>query len=646
MTSIRRIPEDHPKAKNDDKVFPMNGPSVEDALDEMDDVGIDGFDDEDDEVELSPPAPAPRAVAVPVPVPVMEPQKRSPRKPPPRQARPLPPGPNARTLEQAAKAQLELDEFLAGLSFGEDQHRIIVSRLEPTHNPRTGEICTGILKTYYTPITGEDIQKAFGGGLYEIRVMGPDALSGRKNVLRKRDTLRIAGKARLEEDEPVMQEERRSDDGKQDLFLRALESKEREVERLAREAREAQKLLLESALKPKENDTVLTTVISLIKEQQNKTDNSITSLMQAMREERLLEEERRREERRAEEERRREERRIEEDRRREERELELERRREEARRHEKEMEILRQNAQRDAVAANSSTEVLLKFMEQSRKEEQERMRAEKARQDELAKMQFEVMQQGNKQAVEMVMESSKFQMGMLQSALQEAKSTKRGGISEMAQELLAFKAMQRELSGEADEEPESTVDKIFNRVEALAPSLAGVASSFMTSRAAQSVQAPQVAPPPQRLALVDQGPVGEPTVFQNPTPPRNALVEMPEKPLSAQQQPQENEVPAPDANDFTSFNFPKKGADVTEVVTTLVKNLDFAIASGKSAEDIADEVLPYYVENFGMVAFMIKKASADDLVAFIEERVPATWAIATPAGEKVLRELHEIANED
>jgi len=99
------------------------------------------------------------------------------------------------------------------------------------------------------------------------------------------------------------------------------------------------------------------------------------------------------------------------------------------------------------------------------------------------------------------------------------------------------------------------------------------------------------------------------------------------------------------ANDFTEYHFPVKGADMTEVVTCLLKNLDFAIQQGKDAEDIADEVLPHFVKEFGMVIFMIRKASADELVKFVEDRVPQTWAIASPNGEKVLRELHEIANE-
>lgn len=637
MTTVRRIPDDHPTKSKEEKVFPVNGSQIEEALDDMDDVGIDGFDDEED----GPPRPI---IAVPVPVP--EPPKRAPRKAPPR----APPNPrmgmNRETLDKAAKAQVELDEFLAGLDFGNDQHRIIVSRLEPTHDTRTGEPRTGILKTFYTPITGEDIQKAFGGGLYELRVMGPDALTGRKNVLRKRDTLRIAGKPKFDFDTEETQSSKEREDERDtrqqhtDLFLRALESKEKEVERLAREAREAQRLLLETALKPKEDASIVTTVMSLMKEQQTKQESNLAMLMESMREERRLDEERRREERRLEEEHRREERKREEDRRREEREEARLVREAEARRHEKEMEILRQNAQREAQDSNKSTEVLLRFMEQSRKEESERSKAEKDRQDVLAKMQFDVMQQGNRQAVEMVMESSKFQMGMLQSALQEAKSTKRGGISEMAQELIAFREMQKTLSGEADEEPESTVDKIFNRIEGIAPSLATAATTFLTARAQQPAPQQAQLPPPTRMALVDQGPV------ENPAPrrpqARNALVELPETP----EEPQETELAKdPTANDFTAYTFPKVGADVTEVVTTLVKNLDFAVSQGVSADDIADDVLPYYVKNFPTISFMLKGVSADDLVKFIEERVPPNWAIASPAGEKVLRELHAIVKD-
>lgn len=647
MTTVRRVPDDHPSK---DKGFPVTGSAADEALDAMDDeVGIEGFDDDEDEddLDLGPPqAPPPRVVAVPV----VEPARRpAPKKAPPqRQVRPAGPGPGV--LQQAAKAQQELEEFIGGLAFGEDQHRIIVNRLEPTHDPKTGENITGTLKTYYMPIGVEELQKAFGGGLYELMIMGPDPLSGRKISLRKRDKIRIAGKPRLDSD---FEEERRKEqaDPRADLFVKALESKEREVERLAKEARDAQRLLLEQALKPKDDGALLATVMSLVKEQQSKADSSVAALMQAMREDRKADEERRREEARRDEERRKEER--EEAR----RQRELEERRwqlEEAarqRQHEKELAMLESRAKSEAAESGKMTEVMLKFMESSRKEEQERARFEKQRQDELAKMQFEVMQASSKQSSEMAMEAAKFQMQLMGEALKEAKSTKKGGIGEMAAELLAVQQLTKELRGEGDEPEQSTVEKVLDRVEAFVPSLATAAAGFMSARQQQQPQAAPQLPAPTRMAIVDQGPAygGPPPALQQPAPqpqPRNAFVELPQ-PIEDPFASQEPSVAAktPDANDFTSYVFPPKGADATEVVTCMLKSIDWGVQQGKTAEEIADEVLPHYVKEFGMIVFMLKKSSPDELVKFVEERVPQTWALSSPNGEKILRELHEIANE-
>lgn len=650
MTTVRRVPDDHP-SKNKETGFPVTGSAAEEALDAMDDdeVGIDGFDEDDeDDLDLGPPqqAQAPRVVAVPV----VEPARRAPKKPPPRQARPA--GPGQGVLQQAAKAQQELEEFIGGLAFGEDQHRIIVNRLEPTHDPKTGENITGTLKTYYMPIGVEELQKAFGGGLYELMIMGPDPMSGRKISLRKRDKIRIAGKPRLDSD---FEEERRKEqsDPRADLFVKALESKEREVERLAKEARDAQRLLLEQALKPKDDGALLATVMSLVKEQQSKADSSVAALMQAMREDRKADEERRREEARRDEERRKEER--EEAR----RQREMEERRwqaEEAartRQHEKELAMLESRSKSEAAESGKMTEVMLKFMEASRKEEQDRARYEKQRQDELSKMQFETMQAASKQSSEMAMSSARFQMELMAEALKEAKTTKKGGIGEMAAELLAVQQLTKELRGEGDEPEQSTAEKILDRVEAFVPSLATAAAGFMSARQQQAHAAPQLPPAPTRMALVDQGPAygNAPPALTQPAPqPRNALVELPqpqpiEDPFAAVEQPQEAPVAASDANDFTSYVFPKKGADSTEVVTCMLKSIDWGVQQGKTAEEIADEVLPHYVKEFGMIVFMLRKASADELVKFVEERVPQTWALSSPNGEKILRELHEIANE-
>ncbi len=638
--------------------FPLSGSAAEEALDSMPDFDDDDDNDEDldeddlpeeadDEPEARPEArmAPPTVRTVPVPIIVQEPRRNAPRK-----TQPVPRVPKA-SLERQAQNQAEFEDFQSGLSFGQDQHRIIVSRLDPTHHPVTGANVGGILQTFYHRITEDDLQKEFGGGLFEIRIMGPNPATGKGLVLRKKDQIRIFGEPRSPKSLAAPQAQEDS------ALVKMLEMKDRESQRAHQEAREAQKALLEAMNKPQDNG-MLQAVLTLVKETQNKSDQSIQSLMIQMREERLAEERRREVERKEEAQRRDEERRREEDRRREERADLLRRQDQEEKRwreeqeskkqqHEKEMMMLQERLKTEAQQQSKSAEMMMTFLERQREADKSRADEEKRTRENLSKSQMEMAQIGAKQNIELLMESSKFQMSMLKEALVDAKSTKNGGISEVARDLMAFKDLQRALVGEEDEgDKTSSAERIMDKV---LPALSSVAGGFLASRggAMGNPGVPpqrQLPPQPQTVAYVDQGPMEDGEEYEEDEPaPQYAPQHAPHAPHAAPPSQQvAQDMPRID-NDFKDFVFPPSGSSNEVIVSSLIKDLDLAVQKDMSPEEIADNVLAKFAEDHPLVAMLLKGASADELVKFIDEKVPKHWAIASPKGESMIRELHEIA---
>ena len=342
-----------------------------DSLPDGDDPEIDDEDDFDDSIDeddededdgrpvmAAPPMPSLPPLPPPAPMPPVvaaaaapdKPKRGRPRKNPETVAPVLPPAgpagrgirgprnmgltrdeiagaPGFRSLQAASDtAYQEIDTLLASLNFASREYEVRVERVEP-NKTRSGVDCSGYLSTYHDRIKVEDIERAYGGGLFVLKVFGPHPVTGRQGII-KQERIRIAGEAKMPNDhDNVIREAQRAAQVKQDevagMMQSVIEAQERASHRL-----------MQVVEKSKSDSSgmitqILPAILPLVENLLSKTSESTKALMEAQREER--------EERRREEERQREERRREEDRRREE-EREERRREEERRRVEREEE--------------------------------------------------------------------------------------------------------------------------------------------------------------------------------------------------------------------------------------------------------------------------------------------------------------------
>lgn len=97
-----------------------------------------------------------------------------------------------------------------------------------------------------------------------------------------------------------------------------------------------------------------------------------------------------------------------------------------------------------------------------------------------------------------------------------------------------------------------------------------------------------------------------------------------------------------ETNDFTEFVFPKNADTQKVAIPALVKNIDLAIQRDMTAEQIRTDVVPFFEQNYRFAMMFIKGMSANELVEFLVERTPASWAVVSPRGTEVLRELHAL----
>jgi hypothetical protein len=204
------------------------------------------------------------------------------------------------------------------------------------------------------------------------------------------------------------------------------------------------------------------------------------------------------------------------------------------------------------------------------------------------------------------------------------------------------------LNGEEDEEPESIGSQILKRVDGVIPMVTQIA-------AARFGQQPQQ-PPQQRLpmAMADLGPAPRALPRQNPQPqppyqqqyqqPQVIQPEVEARGTSEEENEdmQGNDNHGEETNDFTEFMFPQNADTQKVAIPALVKNIDLAVQRDMTAEQIRAEVVPFFEKNYRFAMMFIKGMSADELVGFLEERTPSSWAIVSPKGEETLRGLHAL----
>jgi hypothetical protein len=252
----------------------------------------------------------------------------------------------------------------------------------------------------------------------------------------------------------------------------------------------------------------------------------------------------------------------------------------------------------------------------------------------MLQMQFGLMQEGSRQSVDMLTQTQQMQTTLLMEALKEAKSTKRGdGINEVVNQISGLMSVKNMITGEGENTPESTAERIFDKAKEALPSLGDAVAKVLVARGG-APQGPhphqRQLPPASSMAFVDQGPVE--------APPEAAAHPPQQENTNVQVQPNPEEQ-ATVENDFIEFVYPEETSDLTTQITCLIKDLDLAIRREMDAKSIVENIVDRFPKK---VLFFIENSSVDELIQFIEARVPTNWMIVSPVGDETIRAMHKL----
>ena len=562
----------------------------------------------------------------------------------PPQRRPKPRAPQRMTAEEKARsgalrraerfqaqAYEELDSLLANLNFKERRYEIRVERLEPDTD-ENGVPCTGLLYTYRQPVTVDQIRQRFGGGVFEVKVHGPHPTTGVNRIL-KHETFTIAG---LPKPMTSTREETRTSSDVADVLRVMAEQNERSERRLS-----------DLLSKTSSSGEQLLPVVGEALDKWMLHQERQLERERADREERRREEDCRRdkenEERRREEEkqRREEDKRREEERARREEEREERRREEErARREEdKRREEEKERKEHEREERRREEERRRDEEKQRREDERERQREEaqerqRQHEREMASVAERMKQDAERQKeyLQMVQNFSQIQIEMLTSR-QES-----GGVEAVTRQLLALKDLKDELTGEGGQPSKvqqftEGVQEFVQTVVPLGQQVLGGLRGGGGKRQRVQVQATVGETKP---VLVDVGPIQQQPALPNPQPMQAQAQ------AHAQAQAQEPEV---GANDFTTFQFPEDGDDFQIAVTKLIKDVDLAVRLGLPPEKMVTDVLEPFEEHAPLVVATISGMSPEQVLQFLAENVPDTWAVCSPRGEELVTRAVEVWHE-
>lgn len=516
------------------------------------------------------------------------------------------------------------DEYLEKLDFGPDQHKVSIYRLEPVFDPRTGAKIKGLLQTFNSPVGQDEIQQLYGGGTYEVKIMGPDPRTGKGNKIKTIKRIEIAGPPIVRGMSDSSNGE--SGDTKLEVLQTLIDAKDRDAQRAYEKADKSERLLLQLLSKDNGSKDMMQMFMGMMNEQRTKDDSAVQLMLAEMREERKRQDELHREEMRRRDEKADRER---EDRRREQEERDRRYREDQAelqRRHEKEMMELQLRIKESVGSQQENMGFMLNFLEKKQQEDKERSA-------DMLQMQFGLMQEGSRQSVDMLTQTQQMQTTLLMEALKEAKATKKGdSIGEVVNQISGLMSVKNMITGEGESTPESTAERIFDKAKEALPSLGDAVAKVLVARGGGGH--PGMGYPPQRqlppassMAFVDQGPVEEPPDQHPPQPEQRNM-----------QQPSPAEQPAPE-NDFTEFVFPNETDDLTTQITCLIKDLDLAIRREMDPKSIVQNIVDRFPKK---VLFFIENSSVDELIQFIEARVPTNWMIVSPQGDETIRAMHKV----
>ena len=555
-----------------------------------------------------------------------------------------------RLRKQTETRHEELNALLASLNFDANNYEVRVTRLEPDVD-ENGVPCDGWLHTYRKSVTVDQIGQRFGGGVYEIVVMGPHEVTGKITKL-KEEPLRIAGHPK-----PMPSSKDNGKDGAGEVLRAITESNERNQTRVMEVLERTQSS--SSGLVE-----ILPALAPLLEKLFSKNDDATKAMIEMQREERKAEEERRREdrdERRRDEDRKRDEAQRAEDRRREEARDEAQRRRDEEKRADEDRRQ-REREDYDRRKEERETERARLQLEQTRViEAMKAEAAEKQRQHErdlqAQKDRLEYDRQRERERADDDRRRNQEYVALMQTQMDAiAQRSESGGLKAVTEQLLMLKRLQGTLTGD-DAEP-TTFEKFQEGFSNMAQTILPVAQSFMTQRKeqqatarAQVQQQPQQQWVPPKPVVMDLGPARAalpPAQQGQPQPGHTGLPPMPQvnadevfRQATEQPNPAPQDQAAQDANDLKALAIPAEGGDMMTDAILLIKNADLAVQMDMTAEQIVQSIIVPFENISPLLMSMVGGMNSDQLMQFIEENVPPEWAILSPKGDELITKAFE-----
>ncbi len=538
-----------------------------------------------------------------------------------------------RSAETRLRNRIEedLEDFYGALNFGSDSHSVMIERLEPKMD-EDGEPISGHLGTFHEKMEIDDVKAKFGGGYYKLTLRGPDSRTGKGTRIKGSKHVRIAGQPKAKKN----QENGSKIDG---IVTTLLENKEKDLQRLAKEAAESKNMML--ALLTKEDKT-LPIVIKMMEEQKKEAKESMSPVMQMLLAQKQEEQTRAAREAEAQAKRDIETAKLEMQREKERTErmkIEAEARKAEQadaqRRHEQMIASMKMQADQQAAQQQTMMTLMMNMFQAT-------SRNEKDSNSVLLKM----MSDNGSQAISQAQQMMQFQSSMFQAALQDAKDTNKskGAFGETLENMAAMKDLFRMFNGqEEDTRPgwERAIDKIG---EAL-PTLGATVSQFLQQNkqlapaGGQSQPTGPMAPGTVVVAEIDDPPqVTAPKQSNKPSQQPHNNQQQPQQTSETQQQ-QDQDVKT---NEFTEIKIPPAEMPLDQQAIYLVKDLDLAVSLDWEPEVIVTEIIQKFPPT---ITTIILSQSADALVKQLCSQVPETWPIASPKGEDILRDTYDALKE-
>jgi hypothetical protein len=560
-----------------------------------------------------------------------------PRISPPRRASPS----RART-EHAQKVSEEFDDLLAGLDFGPDQHKIIVARLEPTFDPETGEKINGVLDTFQRKVTVEDIKNRYGGGVYKVTVRGPREDTGRGSTIKAHKTIDIAGEPKpLPNSRREQRERREREENSNQLVSKVMESQERLLQKTQRDAERSQENMLtlfkELAIGKNGGDDAALAAIRLDMQRRESDAKEARERDEQRRRDEKAERERKeaaeREERKAREEEARRRHDLEMEQMRQQFQLQLEQTKAQA-------AAVAQQAKADSQAQQKNMEMMIGLVTKTDTEKEARSREQMG-------MQMQMQQSFQQLQMETTKSMQEMQMRVLTEQLKDARN--KDGFLE---QLEKFQFLKEFMDGKDERTGfERAVDKLSEFGGEVAPYIMGGLSARQQTMQQPDASVPNPSTPgapvepsppppgggPRRLmpgsvavvddidaALARHGTTETSTAPPALPPPQEAVAE------------EENVIPDV-PNDLIEFVDPIPDGSNEEVLEILVKSIDLGLQRGMGMEEIYAHVIDKLPETKKQLLLAL---DADTILTYIRTSVPEAWPIRSFGGEQMLRDLH------